>query len=101
MTTTDTKPKHSPTPWTSCDDVIYDILDADGRGVAECRNGMGQLTAPGNPKHIVRCVNAHDALVEALEAAQIYIAIRSTAFPDKLVMLARIRAALALAKGDS
>lgn len=59
---------HSPTPWTLIphredrDDIWFEIQGADGVPVTL---GRGVLTSE-DAKHIVRCVNAHEALVEAL-----------------------------------
>lgn len=55
----------SPTPWNVGPHYKTDVYSRDGR-VAEC-----QLQTPrgvANAMHIVKCVNAHEALVAALKA---------------------------------
>ena len=66
-------PEHTKTPWAIDPKADMHIVAA-GRGVAstggpgnnhEEDGGYGENRA--NAQHIVRCVNSHDALVEALE----------------------------------
>src|SRR5438876_357057 len=76
--------EHTPTPWTikpairpggierSMDCAI---LDEQNEIIAECFEKVGRMSegrfverpANANAAHIVRCVNCHEALVEALQ----------------------------------
>lgn len=114
---TETKPKHSPTPW-------REVTGNDGAYIEGQPMMVGSVPAPCtiarvdygtlaqsavDRAHIVACVNAHDALVEALvsiaplwEDTVLREAI-AKALPrhEAATFLARrekIRAALALAK---
>lgn len=73
--------KHSPTPWKYCPGHTNEstsknagaIESADGFYVAEiCHDAIPdgqQDPAEANAAHIVKCVNLHDELVEALKSA--------------------------------
>lgn len=56
--------KHSPTPWSVGDPASHVIYDARGDKVATA------VYVTDGP-HIVRCVNAHDALVEGISAGAV------------------------------
>lgn len=58
---------HSPVPWHVGPHYKTDIEGPDGR-VAET-GAMGSPRGIANAEYIVRCVNAHDALVSALRVA--------------------------------
>ena len=72
--------KHSPTPWTLGEDWERDwsedkyadlAIHSQGGYVLDLRVDHHELTVDGKPskedmEHIVRCVNAHEELVEAL-----------------------------------
>jgi hypothetical protein len=66
-----TKTQHTPTPWTlNTQDEEYclpinKIFGADNLDVAET-NGATLDEMEANAQHIVKCVNLHDKLVEAL-----------------------------------
>lgn len=74
------EPKHTPGPWKSRKDTWTDfaphdghdycvtIRDADGNAIASTSHEVLEV-AIGNAMHIVRCVNAHDALLAACKAA--------------------------------
>ena len=57
--------KHTPTPWA----VDHDAISAQGQHIAGCigLDGDDYATQKANAAHIVRCVNAHDDLVSALQ----------------------------------
>lgn len=67
--------KHSPTPWKVVTDRMGTFVEAPSLMIGSlqapstvARVDYGSpLTYPENAAHIVRCVNAHDALVAALE----------------------------------
>ena len=75
---------HTPTPWAFCENADTDNTETNFvslYGVGEVRENITNLLkwyepekAIANAAHIVRCVNAHDALVEALKLAQAEIA---------------------------
>jgi len=58
------KTKHTPTPWIINPQYAGGIFTSFGERIGEC----GQA----NAEHIVKCVNNHDALVEALKASQFH-----------------------------
>ena len=110
--------KHTPTPWRvsqemyGIDNMRVEGVEAQREGyvepVANCGYGAG---CAENAAHIVKCVNAHDALVEALEALMPYVPRSWVAYtginlspalldsPDAQAAI-KARAALALAKGS-
>jgi hypothetical protein len=58
---------HTPTPWENQDGIS--IFSADDHEIANTsRRHLSNAEACANAAHIVRCVNAHDELVAALEA---------------------------------
>jgi hypothetical protein len=59
-----TNTKHTPTPWTSKGDQVIE----DGEVVADCF----QLPE-GNAEFIVRAVNSHEALLDALMVADFHV----------------------------
>ena len=72
------KPKHSPTPW-EFEEIktfnLHHVDDAKGQSICDMYFKTGRdnypefhrkANAEANAKHIVHCVNNHDALVEAL-----------------------------------
>jgi hypothetical protein len=77
--------QHTPTPWIATSDCHYDaasylIETQDGKLViATCHEGDADevLDCSANAAHIVKCVNSHDALVEALKGV-IRVADRAT-----------------------
>ena len=106
------KPQHSPTPWfLSWEDGKYGVVGSDTEGKCVCTvfndGGEREPTRKANAKHIVHCVNNHDALVEALEAAEGHLeycgygdrwessCAHNAGLPEK------IKQALAKAKGES
>ncbi len=89
-----------------------------GYPIAECRLTPSASWAKGprkveeaqaNAAHIVRCVNSHDALVEALEALEVLVALNEDSGPfggelyhDRVDRAwDRARAAIAKAIGDA
>ncbi len=86
-------PKVSPRPWRYRETVVgwnerIGLYDASHGRIADLNGGAESVVA-----HIVRCVNAHDGLVEALREARYEL--RNELCDD---LLARIDAALAAAK---
>lgn len=62
--------KHTPGPWRAAhDDTDVRLLDEEGNWIAECKMWEHDQNV-ANANHIVRCVNAHDDMLEALEAVQ-------------------------------
>lgn len=62
--------KHTPTPWAVIVDGYVD--DLDGIAIADCAictNKRSYEEHKANAAHIVKCVNLHNELVEALERA--------------------------------
>ena len=56
--------EHTPTPWVARDEYIY---DKDRNEIATTTtSGFHYSTDEANAAHIVKCVNMHDELVEAL-----------------------------------
>ena len=101
-------PKVSPRPWIirpRCDGAL-DIVNDSGCIAHVTRFESGKFITGGvseaNAAHIVRCVNAHDGLVEALEALSFTFAVEVTAaghFSDlNMKLIEQARAALAAAK---
>lgn len=62
--------KHTPTPWVELYRAEYGavLVGADGRPVCSLNSGWAMSPRAENVEHIVRCVNAHDELVAALDA---------------------------------
>lgn len=94
-----TKTAHTPTPWRIEDDTIkagkndthlFDIYECPGLGVA----------AEANAAFIVRAVNSHDTLVEALETLVEVCPCQNGCAPDDMTCATqKALAALKLAKG--
>ena len=57
--------KHTPTPWVAIDEYIYS-QDRFEIGTTTT-SGFDYGTDDANAAHIVKCVNMHDELVEALK----------------------------------
>ena len=90
--------KHTPTPWTL---EGRNILGAAHDGSMRCIapvSGQSPANADANAAHIVRCVNAHDALVESLSGL---IEWMEQHHPTAASNISKARAALALAKVQS
>jgi len=85
----------------------WHVVDADNRFVAAMTDGTGQVGATDESRAalIVRAVNAHDALVEACEAASAIMSHAPGCLGDPLPCAAckcidQLDAALALARGN-
>lgn len=92
-----TKSAHTPTPWRQemieGESGIRNLYAFNNR-VEVC---VGQVfTGPNEAAFIVRAVNAHDALVEALEAALPYL--EYDTYENYGAPVEKVRAALKLAK---
>lgn len=66
------KPQHTPTPWYSEVDteLVYILGTVNGKEEVICEAGSignEDLQAQANAAHIVKCVNLHDELVDAVE----------------------------------
>ena len=93
MTTNDSTPR----PWR------YVALDARQTIIAEVTGASSNPSRDADGLLITRAVNAHDALVIALEKAAMYVAAARMVKPDELVHRAaqeEITAALRLARGE-
>ncbi len=91
--------QHTPTPWAlrfDDDGVSICSLTADGKPDYYIAKECGGYALQTNDlQHAIRCVNAHDELVEALREARIFVgSIDST---GAKIALARIEIALAKA----
>lgn len=73
--------KHTPTPWVwiEGDPDIFTLWNNKEVPLAAVKSPIwhedrlcGSLEAAANAAHIVKCVNMHDELVEALEIAETY-----------------------------
>lgn len=97
-----TEPKASPRPWAVVYDSEKDDFGVEHRWVncitSSQHNApvvVAEEMAEVDAEHIVRAVNAHDALVEALEK------VRDRIEPCEYVeLLEEVKAALALAKEE-
>jgi hypothetical protein len=97
--------KHTPTPWQIGSKVPNFIYARDGLDIiAQCDswNESTRAEENANAAHIVRCVNAHDALVAALELCDGYLtdAMRLREHARTREVWESARAALKLAKGE-
>jgi hypothetical protein len=94
--------EHTKTPWHIGIFSELRISGADGIGIAQLseispRRDYNESVA--NAAHIVRCVNAHDALVAALEQCLPYVDLyRRMALGEGNVAALNSRAALKLAR---
>lgn len=84
--------ERTPTPW-----AVNGLAIMSSPDIATQRP-VGMAVHEPDLEFIVRACNAHDAMVEALMAADIEIRERGT--PDRLVVLQRIAASLNLARGE-
>lgn len=99
--------KPTPTPW-KFDTETWEIQNNNGHVIADLINSdFMERANEANAAHIVRCVNAMPAMVEALEAAFDYPAdVFDLPDNEPFTMtvtgrhLRMVRAALALAKGE-
>lgn len=98
---------HTSTPWTtglSTTTRRYVTNSSGSVGVCSVWCDDDEATGIANAAHIVRCVNAHDALVEALKACLPYVSgAYECVFPDSAknkAVLNDARKALALANVD-
>ena len=106
MTTTTTK--HTPTPWYKDNSFInFDYTDSDGNRYhgTICELGLRGSIQSANAAFIVRAVNSHDRLVEALRGfVNLYLIAdgrdEPKAIPDVLCQWRNARAILAELDGD-
>lgn len=61
-----TDTKHTPTPWHN---KYYYIYDENGNDIADSISSKSFGLSEANAAHIVKCVNMHDELVEALKVS--------------------------------
>ena len=92
--------KHTKTPWKICSRNARNIRTTTTAGnlIATCCLAGGLPAA--NAAHIVRCVNSHEALVEALENLTEYSVPGALSTKQYQEFLVDAHAALALAKGE-
>lgn len=82
--------KHTPTPWVADENAINDNM---GFEIALITSDMRTWEEDdANTAHIVKCVNLHDELVEALEIAETYHLIDK----DRIIVEASLKKAGAL-----
>lgn len=87
--------KHTPTPWDQLNDV-FTIEDGYFSMIQTPDQCIANVFDEANAAHIVKCVNMHDELVEALEAAA-----NSSGFQYMFYETReKINAALAKARGE-
>lgn len=95
--------EHSPTPWYIRDGVVVtsEPADRDGKFVGDCPLLSTCPRQSANFQYVVRCVNAHDTLVAALESgiSAIESLVSLGRVPANNAGLRDMRAALASAKG--
>ena len=102
--TQQTETTHAPTPWTIDDHRVLDIRDSNGESVARVWRSSPRET---NAELIVRAVNSHQALLDALEALLDASQIGDAFLRDtdsvslKVADFKQARAALARAKGET
>jgi hypothetical protein len=88
---------HTPTPWHEGRYGVY----ADTTGYGRTHAQVALCENPANSVHIIRCVNAHDELVAALES---FLCLSTPADlredSDLHAVTQRARAALARARAD-
>jgi len=97
--------QHTPTPWKVAESVkgktCYAIVSRDG-WIADLNECHGDRLA--NASFIVRAVNSHEALVDALIMALPYVetALEDRGYKPGVVdqMVKKIREAIALAEGE-
>jgi hypothetical protein len=97
--------KHTPTPWWFDDrwDNFCNGCVIDGQGTQRIAAAFymgGTQAARDNAAHIVRCVNAHDELVAALQAAHSHLC-NGEFNKSPFVTALRLKVAAALAKVDT
>lgn len=61
------KTTHTPTPWEAESDSVWHEDFGRVALLAAPHHPDGEKIASANAAHVVKCVNSHDALVEALE----------------------------------
>lgn len=68
------KAKHTPAPWkvfyaTNNDQLIIGVGQETGEGIIASNGSFWgtDAEAKANAEHVVKCVNAHDSLLDALE----------------------------------
>tara|TARA_R110000822_G_scaffold38988_2_gene107533 strand:+ start:2262 stop:2603 length:342 start_codon:yes stop_codon:yes gene_type:complete len=110
------KPQHTPGPWLVENKTVYALNVSDtnrfsaliqGGFINQSRDGGFERTSEGellaNARHIVHCVNNHDALIEALLDAKAQITYLQSKFQKTgtgEATISRISAALSAAKGE-
>lgn len=68
MNPNEPKPQHTPTPWVK--DSFYGIVDANGQEIVFYTTDDDGINFVGGAKEtILRAVNAHDEMLEALKAS--------------------------------
>lgn len=63
------KPRHTPLPWSVDGELLLAIIRGSDATIVAVRHRLDGTPNQANMRHIVHCVNAHEGLVEALEAA--------------------------------
>jgi hypothetical protein len=89
----------TPRPWAINEDRLHEIVfdpGGDGIPIAECFGLPDDGETEANAALIVRAVNSHEALVEACEAADDYVAAHAVT-ETQVRLVNQLRAALAKA----
>jgi len=107
MSTPKNTKTHTPTPW-SVSALDYWSIVGDGKHIADCRvqdeRTIGRSRdheSEANAALIVRAVNAHEALVGALESVAQAFAVEHIAEVIPPSVATKVKAALRAAKGES
>ena len=93
--------RHTPTPWDIAAHMTYTIADAQGRVIASTRtlSFLNTEEAISNARFIVQAVNAHEALLAALQVLVVTPHILYYLEANDPMALEQARAAIAKAKG--
>lgn len=97
--------EHTLTPWVLLEDAdTFQIYKPRKDTIAKIHKRWGD-DGKANAAHIVRCVNSHDALVEACEKAERLLTeqleiVLGVGYDADNTLVNELRAALALAKGE-
>ena len=74
------KPQHTPTPWHQVDNTGALVIDLNGNVMAHCavQDELPMTERQANAAFIVRAVNSHEELIEALKEVTEWLAASCT-----------------------